>query len=85
MESTLYFNGTILTMEEPAVVQAVLTENGRIKAAGPLDELRAAAGPETRMVDLRGQTLLPGFIDPHSHITALAQTCLLYTSDAADE
>lgn len=77
----MYFNGTILTMEEPAVVQAVLTENGRIKAAGPLDELRAAAGPETRMVDLRGQTLLPGFIDSHSHITALAQTMGLLSLD----
>lgn len=81
MDSTLYFNGTILTMEEPAAVQAVLTENGRIKAVGTLDELRAAAGPEIRMVDLRGQTLLPGFIDSHSHITALAQTMGLLPLD----
>ena len=74
MESILFYNGTILTMEEPLTAQAVLTEKGRIKAMGLLEELKTLAGPDTRMVDLGGQTLLPGFIDPHSHITALAQT-----------
>lgn len=74
MNSTVYYNGTILTMEELPVVQAVLTEDSRIKAVGPLDELKTIAGPSPRMIDLQGRTMLPGFIDPHSHITALAQT-----------
>ena len=64
---TLYFGGPILTMSDPLYVQAVLVEGGNILAAGSLDRLEAMdAG---RRVDLKGSTLLPGFIDPHSHIT----------------
>ena len=67
MGQTLYFNGTILTMEEDLPeVGAVLTEGDRILAVGDEALLRAemAAGEE---VDLRGQTMIPAFIDPHGH------------------
>ncbi len=45
---------------------AVLVRAGRIEAAGPPTELKAAA--DAKSVDLSGLTLLPGLIEAHSHV-----------------
>ncbi len=66
---TLFFNGEIITMAEPLYAEAVLVENGKIVATGKEADLR----PLTEsFVDLQGATMLPGFIDAHSHITDYA-------------
>ena len=68
---TLYEGGTVLTMD-PArpQVEAVAVRAGRIVALGSREEIhRAWAGESTRVVPLGGNTLLPGFIDGHSHIS----------------
>lgn len=70
----IYYNGTILTMEQPLYAEAVLVEDGVISKVGGRDELLAEARADTKLMDLKGAVLLPAFIDPHSHITALAQT-----------
>ena len=44
MSRTLYYNGTILTMEEPLYAEALLEEDGIIRAVGGFEELKAAAG-----------------------------------------
>lgn len=78
----LYFNGPILTMEPGPAPEALLEQDGKITALGPYADLR---GPGIEEVDLRGHTLLPAFIDAHSHITALASTmnlCKLGTADS---
>ncbi len=64
---TLYTGGTILTMagEQPTTVEALAVAGGRITYAGPLQGAPRAAG--TRVVNLQGKTLLPGFIDTHGH------------------
>jgi predicted amidohydrolase YtcJ len=70
MESgqTLYFNGTILTMEEThPEAEAVLTQGERIQAVGSEADLRQQSGPDVAEFDLRGRTMLPAFIDPHGH------------------
>lgn len=70
---SLYYNGTILTMEgENKTVPSLLIENGRIVKAGGFEELRAYA-PDAGLVDLEGRTLMPSFIDGHSHITVAGQ------------
>lgn len=46
---------------------AVVLENGRIKAAGPVQELQAQFPGEEKIV-LKGCTLMPGMIDLHTHI-----------------
>lgn len=70
-ESTLIFNGQMITMEpgleEP---EAIYVEEGKIKAMGSYDELGTFTNPQTEMLDLKGKTLLPGFIDSHSHAVA---------------
>lgn len=69
----MYFNGTILTMDEACPkVQALLVENGRILKRGTREEVSACKGKDTIGVDLQGKTMLPGFIDSHSHFAGLA-------------
>ncbi len=65
----VYHNGTILTMQDHAPrVEAVAVRDGRILDAGPLARVEEAAGAGAEKVDLRGRTLMPGFIDSHSHL-----------------
>ena len=45
---------------------AVLVNGNRIEAAGPSEKVRASAG--TKTFELKGQTLLPGLIEGHSHV-----------------
>lgn len=75
MEKKLYFGGTVLTMEEPLFCEALLTEDGRILAVGTEEEVRRqAAGAEEICLD--GHTLMPAFIDAHSHFSACANAFL---------
>lgn len=67
---TLYYNGNVITMNEAQPkAEAILVENGRIVAVGSSEALleqRATA----HLMDLDGATVLPGFIDSHSHFAA---------------
>lgn len=85
MAKTLYYNGTIITMtgNEPVMAEAVLTDGGRIQAAGSLEEVRAMA-EEPVLKDLRGAVMLPAFLDPHSHITAMAKVLSYAVLQEAD-
>ena len=72
METTLYFGGPIVTLEEPRYAQALVERGGRIAYVGDREEAERLAGPGARRVDLEGRTLLPAFVDPHSHLLACA-------------
>lgn len=61
--------GPILTMEESCgVAEAVAVRAGRIQAVGRAEDVLACRGRPTRMVDLEGRALLPGFINAHWHM-----------------
>lgn len=73
-ERTLYFGGPILTMlRDHPRAKALLVENGQIAAIGAADELRKLA-PDANMVDLQGRTLMPAFVDGHSHMSGVGQS-----------
>ena len=72
METTLYFGGPIVTLEEPQYAQALVERGGRIAYVGDREEAERLAGPGARRVDLEGRALLPAFVDPHSHLLACA-------------
>ncbi len=76
--ATIYFNGDILTMEgnKPQYVEAVLVKDRRIAYAGKLRDALNQAGINPTMRDLKGQTLLPSFIDAWGHFTLNAQNTL---------
>ena len=63
------YTGDIITIDDAnPSAEAVAVGGGRITAVGSRDDVLAAArGPATRIIDLDGATLLPGFLDPHSH------------------
>ena len=70
MESDLLLvNGrfTTLDRENPAP-EAVAIKDGRFAAVGAERDLRALAGPATRVIDLKGRRVIPGLIDSHMHI-----------------
>src|SRR5262249_4646468 len=60
--------GPVMTMNPglPAAT-AVAVAGGRIIEVGTEHDVEAVSGPRTRRIDLRGRTLLPGFIDAHCH------------------
>ncbi len=69
MKKTLYYNGNILTMDKSKQrVEALLVENGIIKALGKLSEVESVSDDLTERYDLSGRTLMPAFVDGHSHV-----------------
>lgn len=74
--ATLWRGGTIITMdgETPNMADAVLERDGKIAFVGPEADARAAAGKDAQVRDLKGATLLPGFVDAHSHFAIGLQT-----------
>ncbi|HRK73756.1 MAG TPA: amidohydrolase family protein, partial [Rhodothermales bacterium] len=68
MSSILFINGPILTMDpQVSEAEAVLVENDRIRAVGTLQEL-ACLAPDAERYSLKGQCLLPGFVEAHIHV-----------------
>lgn len=64
----MLINGTVLTMDQARpTAEALYVAGDTIVAVGTVDEVLAAAGPDARVFDLDGATVLPGFIDSHSH------------------
>lgn len=60
--------GSVMTMDSAApTAEAVAVEGGRIVAVGDDRSIEELAAARTRRIDLRGRTLLPGFIDSHVH------------------
>lgn len=68
-------------LKDAAVIPggALAARDGRIVAVGPADEVLAAVqtGPDTRVIDARGRAVIPGFVDPHTH--------LCFAGDRAEE
>lgn len=65
----IYFGGDIITMEgdQAQYAEAIAVKSGKIFFVGSKAEAEKLKGDKTEMRDLEGKTLLPGFIDPHSH------------------
>ncbi len=64
----IYHNGVILTMEDGVVASAIAVKDEIILAVGNEIDVLTFADSETRLIDLNGHTLMPGFVDPHSHV-----------------
>ena len=64
----IYLGGDIITMDENnPMAEAVAVKDGLILAVGPKDDVLKTKGAATQIVNLGGKTMLPGFIDGHSH------------------
>lgn len=62
-------NARVLTMQpdEPRA-EALAVTGQSLSAVGPTNDIRALAGPHTRVIDAAGRSVLPGFIDSHVHL-----------------
>ncbi len=71
---SIFVNGSILTMDtKQPEVRAIAVENGKITALGDEGNVRAQADAKTRVVDLKGATLMPGFVEAHGHMFGLGR------------
>jgi predicted amidohydrolase YtcJ len=65
----IIMGGDIVTANDAQrSVEAVAIEEGKIVAVGSLDEVSELRGDDTAVMDLGGNTLVPGFIDAHGHV-----------------
>jgi predicted amidohydrolase YtcJ len=61
--------GLITTLDRTnPTASAVAIKDGRFLAVGGDREIMALAGPDTKIVDLKGKRVLPGLIDNHTHV-----------------
>jgi predicted amidohydrolase YtcJ len=74
LQQTIYYGGPILTMagDEPQYAEAVVQREGKIVFVGSKAEALERFGGKGDQVDLQGRTMLPGFIDAHSHVVQQA-------------
>ena len=72
---TILVNGKILTVDSQfSTREALAIRDGKITAVGSNSDIRKQAGPRTRVIDLQGRTVIPGFIDSHIHAIRAGQT-----------
>src|SRR5262245_28520731 len=65
----IYHGGDIVTIDDKnPTAEAVAVEGGKIVAVGKKDDVFKLKGDATKVIDLNGKTLLPGFIDAHGHL-----------------
>jgi predicted amidohydrolase YtcJ len=64
----ILINGRVITVDRNfTVAEGVAVAGDRIMTTGNEDQLRALAGPATRVIDLKGHTVIPGLMDNHLH------------------
>jgi predicted amidohydrolase YtcJ len=68
MADTILVGGKIVTVDDRfTIAQAVAIRGQRIVAVGANADIRKLAGGATKVIELRGRTVIPGLIDNHSH------------------
>lgn len=71
----VFYNGSIITLEENENVEAVLVEDGKINEIGNYENI-VKRHPQAEKINLEGKTLIPAFLDPHSHFSGAASALL---------
>ncbi|MHA6287437.1 amidohydrolase [Maricaulis sp. CAU 1757] len=66
---TVFWGGPIYTLDpERPRAEAVAVADGRIRYVGPAAGAQVWVGPDTRIIDLDGAAMYPGFTDSHVHV-----------------
>ena len=73
-EDMIFHNGKIVTVDDPGfnsqvgtIAQAMHVQDGKIVQLGASAEILTLAGPDTKVMDLKGRMVLPGLILTHEH------------------
>ena len=82
---TVFMGGPIVTVNDRnEEVQAIAVKDGKIVALGSESDIKKSwIDQTTKVIDLKGQTLMPGFVEPHVHIvfTSIAEGLWLNLSN----
>ncbi len=71
------WNGKIYTADSVhSVVEAMAVSNGRIFATGTNEAIKKLSSPSAKLIDLKGQFVMPGLIDAHGHFIGLGESVL---------
>lgn len=71
---TVLVNGKIVTVDDRfTIAQALAIKGERILKVGTTAEVDSLRGPQTRVIDLAGRTVIPGLIDNHAHWVRAAE------------
>ena len=74
----IVYNGQVLTVDDAfSTAQAFAVRDGKFLAVGTNQYISTLAGPETRKIDLKGRSAVPGFIDTHNHFNGYAEEGLI--------
>jgi predicted amidohydrolase YtcJ len=65
--NTILHNAKVATNRVPSFVEAIAIANGKISRVGKDEEILRLRGPETRVIDGKGRTVIPGLNDSHMH------------------
>ena len=83
---TIFYGGDIITMDEQNSgdkVEAIAVTDGFISEVGSLESVFSRKGPQTEVIFLNQQTLMPGFIEPHQHAIMTSQMKAMFTNISA--
>ena len=71
----IFSNGAVITMEDPIVSRPLdlAVVSGRIVALGDRGQLSDLEGPDTRIIDVKDKTVMPGLIDSHNHMVRFGE------------
>lgn len=73
----IFINGEVITVDgNKSVQEAVAVKDNQIVGVGKTVEMNGWIGEGTRVIDLDGKSLLPGFIDAHLHLTIFGTNLL---------
>ena len=81
----VFYGGKIYTIDDKnPKVQALAVKGERIIGVGDFDDMKPRIKyPKTQLIDLKGKTLLPGFVSAHEHATFVAAARFLYKNISA--
>jgi predicted amidohydrolase YtcJ len=75
---SIYLNGNVITVDEKTpYAEAIATKEGLIIAVGTSKEMSDFKGPLTSVIDLNNKTIVPGFIDAHSHFVGVGAQAIV--------
>jgi predicted amidohydrolase YtcJ len=78
-------NGKIVTMDsQESITEAVAVKYGRLLTVGSNEEIQGLVGEDTKVIDLKGRTVIPGLIDSHCHMMNVGAGRLIYV-DLSEE
>jgi len=82
----IFVNGNIVTVDsDESIVEAFAVKDGKFLIVGSDDHVLKSRGKTTEVIDLKGRTVLPGFIDCHNHVPARPRAVDLHWVRSIDE